>query len=64
MSKVRFGTAYFMSKYWVIRYYGKELAEYNLKHNVCFIGMPELRKGQRLFTDEDGRYFIEEDMIK
>jgi hypothetical protein len=57
---MRWGTAYFRTIADAINYYGKEAASYKLKNGEIFTGQPELKQGEKLLIDEDGRYHIED----
>ena len=63
---IRWGTPNFVSLEAAVKYYAtygedREDVEYKIENKIIFIGKPELRKGDTLVIDEDGRYHLEED---
>ena len=63
---MRIGTSYFESLRSAIKYYHeyhyadtKKAVERKLKCGEIHIGKPTIKDGDRLYINEDGRYFIQ-----
>ena len=54
------GTPYFESYGAVVRYYGKERADYKLENKEVYVGRPDVKENERLLIDKkERRYKIE-----